>query len=55
MAKKKAVSTNLELIGGIYVVEKFKDGTERREEIDAESVLKLIIASLEQYLDARKK
>lgn len=55
MAKKKAISTSLELIGGIYIVEKFKDGTERREEIDAEPVLKLIVATLEQYLDARKK
>lgn len=57
MAKKKSKSKKkdsdlvFELIGGIYVVERFPDGTEKREEIDGEVVLKLMVSLLERHLD----
>lgn len=41
----------LELVGWVFIVEKFADGTERREEIDAEVVLKVLIHTLKQALD----
>lgn len=40
--KKEESVMELELIGGVFVVEKFSDGTERREEIDGAAVLKLV-------------
>jgi len=42
MKKSKKSIWNLELIGGIFSVEKFEDGTERREEIDGKVVLELL-------------
>ena len=41
----------LELIGGIYWVEKFADGRETREEIDGKSVLQLILQAIEKYAE----
>jgi len=44
--KDKDSTAHLELVGGVFVVEKFKDGTERREEIDGVVVLKLLLMTV---------
>ena len=48
---RKCESMNLELCGGIFFVEKYKDGTEKRDEIDGEMVLKLLLKVVEDYAD----
>lgn len=53
MAKKKQGELKLELIGGIYIVEAYKDGTERREEIDGTAVLKMLEWSLKKSLEEK--
>ncbi len=47
---KKSTSSSLELIGGVFLVEKFKDGTERREELDGEVILKLVLSVLKEAI-----
>ena len=47
---KKTSESRLEMIGGIYLVEKFKDGTERREELDGEVILKLVLATIKEAI-----
>lgn len=40
----------LELIGGVFIVEELEDGTERRSEIEAEVILRLVKQTLEVAL-----
>lgn len=54
MAKKKSVM-DLELIGGIYIVERFSDGTERREEIDGKTVLETLLVLIRKAVDDELK
>lgn len=49
--KKQKSEMQFELIGGIYIVEKFPDGKEKREEIDGEVVLKLLLECLRRAVD----
>lgn len=46
--KEKKSTFNLELIGGVFFIEKFEDGTERREEIDGEAILALVKLAIEK-------
>ncbi len=49
--RPRASEMVFELIGGIYLVEKFKDGTETREEIDGEVVLKMLLQVVSDYAE----
>lgn len=51
MKKKKSTGMKLELIGGIYVVEEFADGTEKREEIDGKTILELLLQIVTDHAD----
>jgi len=49
--KQEKSETLLELVGGIYVVERFPDGRESRSEIDGKLVLELLMMHLESALE----
>jgi hypothetical protein len=51
MAKKKKSVMDIELIGGVYVVERFPNGTERREEIDGKVILELLVEIIQKEVD----
>ena len=55
MARKKKSEMSFEIIGGIFLVERFADGTERREEIDSLAVLQLLLEVTEQHVDKLSK
>ncbi len=49
--RPRSSEMSLEIIGGLFFVEKFKDGTERREEIDGKAVLQLLIQILTDHAE----
>lgn len=51
MAKRKSTGAKLELCGGIFYVEEFSDGSEKRDEIDGEAVLKLLLHIVEEHAE----
>lgn len=51
MSKKEKSDLFLEIIGGIYTIEKFKDGKEIRSEIPGETVLKILMMCLEKQIE----
>lgn len=53
-SRRKSEGLKFELIGGIFAVETFSDGSEKREEIDGKQVLELLVGLLEQALQDRK-
>jgi hypothetical protein len=58
--KKKKASPKkgvlkLELIGGVFAVEQFPDGTERRTELPGEAVIQLVMGAMEQMLVGKEK
>ena len=52
--KTKKSVMQIELVGGVFIVEKFNDGTERRDELDGEVVLKLLLSVLKDAVDRIK-
>lgn len=49
--KQKTGQLSLELVGGVFITEKFKDGTERREEIDGATILKLLVVAISEGIE----
>jgi hypothetical protein len=49
--KKQNSNLTMELIGGIFIVETFPDGREKREEVDGAKVLNVLVVMLENMLN----
>lgn len=48
---KKSKGMKLELIGGIYVVEEYAGGLEKREEIDGYAVLQVLLGIITKHAE----
>ena len=49
--RPRSSEMSLELVGGLFVVEKFQDGTEKREEIDGKAVLNLLLQIITDHAE----
>lgn len=60
MKKKKSTGLKFELTGGVYIIEEFSDGTEKRTELPGDLILNIVLQIVEAHTkvvikEAKKK